>query len=166
MSSPHYVPQPNWPIYSSLILALLFVLLPFRGSLSLFLPNLVLLVLVYWALYRPESIGLGWAWITGLVQDLLMASLIGRHALIYLVVVFLIKYTLIRNKHHTFFEYVAWLMIFVLLDIVFSVFVDWSVHEIPPQWTVIYPVLGSVLLWPWLYAALSIYESFAAQMQH
>ena len=166
MNSPHYVPQPNWPIYTSVIIALLSGLLPIKESVIEFMPNLVLLVIVYWALYRPESIGMGWVWLIGIGQDLIMANLIGHHAMIYVIVVFMIKKALIKNKNYAFFEYMSWLIAFVILDVVFSMILNWSVQQISPNWTAIYTILGSILVWPWLYAVLSIFESLAAQMQN
>ena len=165
MNSPHYVPQPNWPIYSSFIIALLSGLLPVKDTVVAFMPNLVMLVIVYWALYRPESIGMGWAWIIGLVQDLVMANLIGHHAMVYVIVVFFIKYALIKKKNYAFFEYMSWLIAFVILDVIFSMALNWSVQQISPNWSAIYTVLGSILIWPWLYAILSIIESIAVQIQ-
>ena len=166
MNSPHYVPQPSWPIYISLILALLSGLLPLEESMTKFMPNLVLLVIVYWGLYRPESIGMGWAWLIGLVQDLLMANLIGHHAMVYVVVVFVIKFALVKNRNYAFFEYMSWLIAFVIFDLIFTLVLNLSVQQISPHWSSIYTVLGSILVWPWLYAILSISESLAAQMQH
>ena len=166
MTSPHYVPQPSWPIYTSLIVALLTGLLPVKESVTEFMPNLVLLVIVYWALYRPESIGMGWAWLIGLIQDLVMANLIGHHAMVYVIVVFLIKNALIKNRNYAFFDYMSWLIAFVVLDVILAMTLNWSVQQILPQWSAIYIVLGSILVWPWLYAVLSILESLAAQIQH
>ncbi len=166
MNSQHYVPQPGWPIHLSLVLALLSGLLPVKESIAEFMPNLVLLVIVYWALYRPESVGLGWAWLIGLVQDLIMANLIGHHALVYVTVVFLIKYALVKNKNYAFFDYMSWLIAFVILDLLFAIVLNWSVQQISPQWSLVYSVLGSILIWPWLYALLSIVEALAAQIQN
>lgn len=165
MNSTHYVPQPNWPIYISVITALLTGLLPIRSSIAEFMPNLVLLVIVYWALYRPESIGMGWAWLIGLVQDLVMANLIGHYAMVYVIVVFAIKYALVKHRNYAFFEYMSWLIAFVIFDVVFDMALNWSVNHVTPDWSILYSILGSILLWPWLYAILSIFESLAAQLQ-
>ena len=165
MNSQHYIAQPNWPIYMSLVIALLSGLLPVRDSVLEFMPNLVLLVIVYWALYRPESIGMGWAWLIGLLQDLMMANLIGHHAMVYVIVVFLIRYALIKKKNYAFFEYMSWLIAIVIFDVIFAMALNWSVQQIPANWSVMYTVLGSILIWPWLYAVLSIIESIAAQIQ-
>ena len=166
MNSPHYVPQPSWPIILSVTIALLSGLLPVKESIGEFMPNLVLLVIVYWALYRPESIGMGWAWMIGLIQDLIMANLIGHHAMIYVIIVFFIKNALNKNKNYAFFEYMSWLIAFVILDVLFTMILNWSVQHISPNWSVLYSIVGSILVWPWLYAMLSIFESLAAQMQH
>ena len=129
------------------------------------MPNLVLLVIVYWALYRPDSIGLGKAWLVGLFQDLLMANLIGQYALIYVIIVFLINYASINNKNNTFFDYMFWLVGFVIIDLLLISLINAVVFQVSPQWSILYSLLGSILVWPWLYALLNIFEAIASQVQ-
>jgi rod shape-determining protein MreD len=51
-------------------------------------PMFVPMVLVYWAMAVPEPTGLLTAWITGLLLDVLLGSVLGQHALGLTVLVF------------------------------------------------------------------------------
>lgn len=56
--------------------------------LQLFLPSFSLLCLLYFILYYPARIGLGFAFIFGLWLDLSTQSLLGMHALLFTIAAF------------------------------------------------------------------------------
>ena len=53
-------------------------------------PDWVALVLIYWCLAMPDRIGLGTAWLVGLLLDVVYGSLLGQHALAKTLVAFLV----------------------------------------------------------------------------
>jgi rod shape-determining protein MreD len=65
----------------SLFVALIFILLPWRDLRGV--PDLVALVLVFWAIHQPRQVGMGAAFLTGLLVDAANAVLFGQHALAY-----------------------------------------------------------------------------------
>ncbi|MEK8051664.1 rod shape-determining protein MreD [Ideonella sp. DXS22W] len=65
----------------SLVLAVLLEMTPIGrhpGS-----PDLVALVLVFWNVYQPRRVGVGWAFVFGLVMDVHEGAVLGQHALAY-----------------------------------------------------------------------------------
>jgi len=70
----------------SLSLALVFNLMPWRGVVGL--PDWVALVLAFWCIHQPRKIGIGIAWLMGLLVDAGNAALLGQHALAYAVLAF------------------------------------------------------------------------------
>ncbi|MFT4268737.1 MAG: rod shape-determining protein MreD [Xenophilus sp.] len=68
-------------IWASLAIALLLSLLPL-GRLA-WMPDLLALVLVFWSVHQPARIGLGAAFVFGLVMDVHQSALLGQHALSY-----------------------------------------------------------------------------------
>ena len=77
----------------SLLAALLFSLAPVPASLQPLRPFWLALVLCYWLLEAPEMVGLGIAFITGVVADLIFGSLIGEHAMRLTIFAFIILST-------------------------------------------------------------------------
>jgi len=75
-------------ILLSLTLALIFNLLPFSGTALLLRPDFVALGLLYWSINQPQKIGMGAAFVFGLLMDVANASVLGQHALAYSVMTF------------------------------------------------------------------------------
>lgn len=56
---------------------------------SVFLkPDFVALVLLYWCTHKPNRVGIGIAWLVGIISDVGDATLFGQHALAYTVLAF------------------------------------------------------------------------------
>jgi rod shape-determining protein MreD len=68
-------------IWSTLIIALLLNFLPW-GSLAL-VPDFVALALVFWNVHQPHRVGIGAAFVFGLLMDVHNGALLGQHALGY-----------------------------------------------------------------------------------
>ena len=74
-------------MWGSLMMALLITMLPF-GRLA-WLPDLVALTLVFWSVHQPHRIGVGVAFMLGLLIDVHQSAMLGQHALAYTILSFL-----------------------------------------------------------------------------
>lgn len=74
-------------IWGSIVVALLVTLLPMGRT--PWMPDLLLLLLVFWSVHQPARVGLGAAFVLGLCVDVQHASLLGQHALSYTVLSFI-----------------------------------------------------------------------------
>ena len=52
------------------------------------LPDMLMVLLAFWCLNQPQRIGLGIAFVLGLIMDVDRASLLGQHALAYTLLVY------------------------------------------------------------------------------
>jgi rod shape-determining protein MreD len=68
-------------MWTSLIIALLLNMVPV-GRVP-WMPDLLALVIVFWSVHEPARIGMGVAFVFGLLVDVHQASLLGQHALSY-----------------------------------------------------------------------------------
>lgn len=68
-------------IWGSLVAALMLNMLPL-GRLP-WLPDFLVLVLVFWSVHQPLRVGIGAAFVFGLAMDVHEAALLGQHALAY-----------------------------------------------------------------------------------
>ena len=75
-------------VFASLLAAYLFSVLPWSGRWLLARPDLVLLVLVFWTLHEPRSVGQGIAFAMGLLVDVGDSMLLGEHAFAYVLAVY------------------------------------------------------------------------------
>lgn len=65
----------------TIALALLFNLLPWHDVVGL--PDLLALVIAFWCIHQPRRLGIGLAWLLGLLMDAGNGALLGQHALAY-----------------------------------------------------------------------------------
>jgi rod shape-determining protein MreD len=65
----------------SIAAALAFNLLPWQDVRGV--PDLLALVLAFWSVHQPRRMGIGIAWLLGLVMDTANGALFGQHALAY-----------------------------------------------------------------------------------
>jgi len=72
----------------SLFVAYLLAVMPWSGAWLLARPDFVLLVLVFWTVHEPRSIGQGVAFALGLLMDVSDSMLLGQHALAYVAAVY------------------------------------------------------------------------------
>ena len=68
-------------IWCSMLLALLVNMLPLGRT--PWLPDMLAVVLVFWSVHQPQRIGIGAAFVFGLVMDVHQTALLGQHALAY-----------------------------------------------------------------------------------
>jgi len=65
----------------SLIMAFVFNLLPWGRA--LWVPDFVAMVLVFWNIHQPLRVGIGLAWLFGVLMDVHEAAVLGEHCLAY-----------------------------------------------------------------------------------
>jgi rod shape-determining protein MreD len=68
-------------IWGSMVGALLLNMLPF-GRIA-WMPDFVALVLVFWSVHQPRRVGIGSAFVFGLLMDVYQTALLGQHAWAY-----------------------------------------------------------------------------------
>jgi rod shape-determining protein MreD len=83
MNQPHYILLPVNPAFItfSLIVAFLLNMLPWGQWEGV--PDFVALALVFWSIHQPRKVGIGIAFLMGLLMDVHDASLLGQNALAY-----------------------------------------------------------------------------------
>ena len=80
------LPVSPWFIALTLVAALMVKLLPL-GRVP-WMPDLLAVVLVFWSIHEPRRVGLGAAFVFGLILDVHQSSLLGQHALAYAVLIY------------------------------------------------------------------------------
>lgn len=80
------LPARAWFIWGSLLLALFLNQIPL-GRLPI-VPDWVALVLTFWCVHQPLRVGMGSAFVLGLLMDVIDGSVMGQHALAYVPLAF------------------------------------------------------------------------------
>lgn len=133
-------------IVVSFLIALLLNFLPWR-ELTL-VPDFVALVLTFWCVRQPRMVGLGIAWMLGLLMDTGNGTLLGQHALTYSLIAF---FAITLSRRILWFPWLqqALHVAALLLSVqMIGVAVRMLAGGQFPGWTVIVGPLLSALLWP------------------
>ena len=80
------LPVRNWFIVLTLFLALMLNLVPFGQFPGI--PDWVALVLAFWCVHQPLKVGMAAGFVLGLAMDVADASVMGQHALAYVLLAF------------------------------------------------------------------------------
>ncbi|MDO4877837.1 MAG: rod shape-determining protein MreD [Neisseria sp.] len=81
---------PKGMIASSFAVALLIDLMPFPVESYAWLPEWTAMMLLYWTINRPQTVGIITAFSCGILLDIGITSLLGLHALSYMLMTFFI----------------------------------------------------------------------------
>jgi rod shape-determining protein MreD len=148
----HQLLLPASPLFMffSLVCALLLDMLQSMAWLgnAAWTPDWLALVLVFWAIHQPLKVGVGVAFVLGLLTDVHQTSLLGQHALAYTVQGFLA--TMIHRR-------ILWFDVPSQALQVLPVFMTAQVLELTvritagglfPGWTVFLAPVIQALLWP------------------
>ncbi|MBX2807940.1 MAG: rod shape-determining protein MreD [Cellvibrionaceae bacterium] len=109
-------------IVFSFIVAFILTVMPMMHEWRWFRPALVVLLVIYWSMFAPQYFGLVSAWFVGLIQDLLVFSPLGFHALSLLVVAYICHLVYRRIRNYLLWHQAVW--VFVLVGI-FQLFSNW-----------------------------------------
>ncbi|MFO1430757.1 MAG: rod shape-determining protein MreD [Candidatus Competibacteraceae bacterium] len=147
--------QPGgWVIALSFIVAFLLTSIPLPAWLEPFHPDWLCLVLIYWCIALPQRVGMGTAFVLGVLQDVARGTLLGQHALALVVVAYLsLKF---HRRLRLFPLWQQCLSVLVLLAIE-QLLVAWvsGISGYPPRdVSYLAPALGGMLVWPWVFILL------------
>ncbi len=148
MNHPHYILLPVNPafIVLSLIAAFVLNLLPWGSWVGL--PDFVALVLVFWSIHQPRKVGIGVAFVMGVLMDVHDASLLGQNALAYT----LLSYFAIMIHRRMLWFPLGTQALHVLPLLLVMQAVQWVIQAIVnskfPGWFYFIESLTTAALWP------------------
>ena len=111
-------------------------------------PDLLAVVLVFWNVHQPRRVGIGVAFLLGLMMDVNDGALLGQHALAYT----LLSYAAIAMHRRLLWfglasQAVQVLPLFIGAHLV-SLLVRLAAGEMFPGWSLVLAPLAEALLWP------------------
>lgn len=156
MNRPHYILLPVNPLFIafSLAVAFLFNVLPWGNQIGV--PDLVALVIVFWSIHQPRKVGIGIAFVMGLLMDVHDASLLGQNALAYTLISY---FSIMIHRRVLWFPVLTQalhVLPLLLLAQAVQLLVRMAVGGSFPGWLYFVESIVAVALWPivtWLLMA-------------
>ena len=145
-------------IFMTVVIAMVLAVLPLPefvpAEVGFLRPDWIAMVLVYWMIAVPHRIGIFTAWTVGLVVDVLLGSLLGQHALAYVIIAYVSLNLYQRLRMFTVWQQA--LVLFALLGL--NQLINFWVESIADDtgWSMWYlmPAVAGAFLWPWVFMLL------------
>jgi len=149
--TPH---QGGGVIIATFVAGFLLTILPLPQALEIWRPDWVMLTLLYWALALPERIGVGIAWVVGLLKDALVGTLLGQYALAYVLATYLIIKLHQRIRLHPLWQQALSILVLLALSQLLVLWVNGIIGRPAHSWLYWMPSLVGALLWPVVFTLL------------
>lgn len=139
---------PRWILYASLAGALLLGLLPLPAVLQPLRPFWIALVMAYWLIEDPDRVGLGFAFLLGLVGDLIDNGLLGEQALRLVILAFIVQRFRARLRFFPLSQQALTLGALLVNDRIVSAGLHAALGEPALPWSYWAAPAVGMLLWP------------------
>jgi rod shape-determining protein MreD len=150
VADPNEVLRPANPAFVAMTLfgGLLLNLLPIEPGALMLRPDFLALVLLYWCIQAPRYVGVGIAWVMGLLMDVGDATLFGQHALAYAFLAYAAEYLRRRVLRFPLWQQAAQVAVLLALCLALVLLVRVVGGAPLPGWRLFVPALTGAVLWP------------------
>ncbi len=136
-------------LFFPLILAALFVdIIRLPEVLNPYRPDFLSLFLVYFAVYDPRRVGIGWAWCGGLLLDFLTGAPLSQNALCMALQIYLILSQFRRFSQFAKWQQVIIILVVNLLGHVLGYWISHLAGNVSYDGSIVMSSLITALLWP------------------
>ncbi|MBU1236438.1 MAG: rod shape-determining protein MreD [Gammaproteobacteria bacterium] len=147
------LPVNSWFVFGTLLAALFLNMVPLGRFPAM--PDWVALVLLFWCIHQPLKVGMGAAFALGVLMDVADASIMGQHALAYVMLAFgasvlsrrILWFPLIQQALHVLPILVGTQVIMLLIRLAVGA-------NFPDPFWLLGGVIGSALWYPLTYLLL------------
>ncbi|MFQ6371846.1 rod shape-determining protein MreD [Shewanella sp. YIC-542] len=138
-------------VWFSMLLGLLFQLMPVPELVEAFRPDWLLLVVIYWSMALPHRYNILTAWLLGTVLDVLLGSYLGIRSLTFSLVIYIVvlNYQKLRN-----FSVWQQALIIAFLLALYHLVLYWMqfiIFHSEFHLEQLLPVVSGMVIWPWIY---------------
>jgi len=143
-----------WAIPVTLLAAIVLTLMPLPDWAVAWRPAWTVMVLIYWCMAVPDRVGIGAAWVIGLVLDALEGSLLGQHAAGFAIIAYLTVTNHRRLRAFSWFQQSLCVGLLVATNALLKSWVQ-GIMGLTPNYAIHWlPVISTMVFWPWLYLVL------------
>ncbi len=144
-----------WVILLSFFIAYLLAIIPFPDWAMNYRPEWVPMVLIYWAMALPYRVGIGSAWVAGLLLDVLEGSTLGINAMALVVIAYVALSLHLRMRMFSTLQQSGLVLALVGLNLMLC---NWlqivTGQSVPSNLMFLMAALTSAVIWPSLFQLL------------
>ena len=140
----------RWRQIATVIVGFVLAIIELPAVIAPFRPDFLLLFVIYWSLSAPRMSGLTFAWFCGLLMDVHQGTVLGQHAIGFLLVAFITHRMQLRMRSFPVWQQGFWVLILISLYRFIVYWIDGITGQAAASWMRWTPVLTGALLWPLL----------------
>ncbi len=152
----HKVAKGYVTIAITLLMGMVLTILPLPGRAVWLRPYWVLLIIIFWVLSSPGWVGIGVAWLIGLVMDLLTGTILGQQAFLFSLIAFFVLKLQNWMVHMPLIQQTSAILLLVIIYSIINMFLTVFILHAPVDKDFWLPAVTSVVVWPWLSGLLYI----------
>lgn len=145
----------SWVIFLSFFIAYLLAIVPFPEWAMNYRPQWVAMVLIYWAMALPYRVGIGFAWVAGLLMDILEGSLLGLNALALALIAYITLSLHQRLRMFSSVQQSALVLALIGLHLMMTHWMKIAAEQaVSSDLLFLLGALSSAFVWPWMFVLL------------
>lgn len=144
----------SWVIVVSLLFSMMLMVVPLPDSVDAARPHFTALCLLYWSMALPQRVGVGVAWLCGLLLDVMLGSLLGMHALSLSLICFLMLKLHQRVRVYPVWQQALTILLLIAMNQLIILWVRGVIDTQPNSWHYWLASLSSMLIWPLVYGVM------------
>ncbi|MDD9891936.1 MAG: rod shape-determining protein MreD [Gammaproteobacteria bacterium] len=150
----------QWPLWTSLLVAVLFTLTPAPDWYGTLFPDInlrpiwLLPVCFYWAIALPQRFSVGSAWLFGLLLDVTSGGLLGRHTIGLVISVWIAQRFYLQLRQFPFGQQAIVVGLLAMLQQLLLLWIDGATGVLSKPMHYFTPVITTMMLWPLLFPLL------------
>ena len=143
-------------LIGSFVVAIILTIMPIPVQAEPFRPEWILLLVIYWSMTTPRMIGIGSAWVIGLLVDVLRGALLAQHALGFALTAYISIRFHQRVRVYPLHQQALFIAIILPPYMSATLWVYGALGQASDSWTYWAPVLTSAIAWPFISIIMQI----------
>jgi len=144
-----------WVIFLTFFIAYLLAIVPFPSWAMSYRPEWVPLVLIYWVMALPYRVGIGSAWVAGLLLDILEGSILGLNALALVILAYITLSLHKRLRMFSLSQQSGLIIALVGLNLMICQWLQLATGQtVASNMVFLMAAISSALVWPLLFQVL------------
>jgi rod shape-determining protein MreD len=144
-----------WIIFVSFFVAYLLAIVPFPQWAMDYRPEWVPMVLIYWVMALPYRVGIGSAWVVGLLLDILEGSVLGLNAAALVIVAYVTLSLHLRMRMFSALQQAGLVLALIGLNLMLTHWLQIVTGQsVTSNLMFLMAALSSAIIWPSLFQLL------------
>lgn len=145
----------TWVIFLSFFVAYLLAIVPFPEWAMNYRPQWIAMVLIYWIMALPYRVGIGFAWVAGLLMDILEGSLLGVNALALAIIAYITLSLHQRLRMFSALQQSGLVLALIGLHLMMTHWMKIAAEQaVSSNLLFLLGALSSAFVWPWMFMLL------------